>query len=127
MGIQGLLPLLKSIMVPTHIKELQGCSVAVDTYSWLHKGALSCSRDLCKGLPTTRHIEYCMHRVNLLRHNGVKPILVFDGGLLPMKGEQENKRGSGCGMVLHSRPYALLYKVYEWNTGVVALEKLWNS
>ncbi|XP_050287547.1 exonuclease 1 isoform X2 [Quercus robur] len=93
MGIQGLLPLLKSIMVPTHIKELQGCSVAVDTYSWLHKGALSCSRDLCKGLPTTRHIEYCMHRVNLLRHNGVKPILVFDGGLLPMKGEQENKRG----------------------------------
>ena len=40
-----------------------------------------------------RHIEYCMHRVNLLRHNGVKPILVFDGGLLPMKGEQENKRG----------------------------------
>ncbi|GAB4827107.1 hypothetical protein Ancab_033994 [Ancistrocladus abbreviatus] len=39
-----------------------------------------------------RHIEYCMHRVNLLRHYGVKPILVFDGGLLPMKSEQENKR-----------------------------------
>eukprot|EP00257_Ricinus_communis_P018063 XP_015576661.1 exonuclease 1 [Ricinus communis] len=33
-----------------------------------------------------------MHRVNLLRHYGVKPILVFDGGLLPMKSEQENKR-----------------------------------
>ena len=33
-----------------------------------------------------------MHRVNLLRHFGVKPILVFDGGLLPMKSEQENKR-----------------------------------
>jgi hypothetical protein len=33
-----------------------------------------------------------MHRVNLLRHYGVKPILVFDGGLLPMKIEQENKR-----------------------------------
>lgn len=92
MGIQGLLPLLKSIMVPIHIKELEGCSVAVDTYSWLHKGALSCSTQLCKGLPTSRHIEYCMHRVNLLRHYGVKPILVFDGGLLPMKIEQENKR-----------------------------------
>lgn len=39
-----------------------------------------------------RHIDYCMHRVNLLRHYGVKPILVFDGGLLPMKIEQENKR-----------------------------------
>jgi hypothetical protein len=33
-----------------------------------------------------------MHRVNLLRHYGVKPVLVFDGGLLPMKIEQENKR-----------------------------------
>ncbi|KAH1134735.1 hypothetical protein AAZX31_05G152500 [Glycine max] len=92
MGIQGFLPLLKSIMVPIHIKDLKGCSVAVDTYSWLHKGALSCSTELCKGMPTTRHIEYCMHRVNLLRHFGVKPILVFDGGLLPMKSEQENKR-----------------------------------
>ncbi|KAE8673320.1 Exonuclease 1 [Hibiscus syriacus] len=92
MGIQGLLPLLKSIMVPIHIKELEGCSVAIDTYSWLHKGALSCSTELCKGLPSSRHIEYCMHRVNLLRHHGVKPVLVFDGGLLPMKIEQENKR-----------------------------------
>ncbi|XP_056175529.1 exonuclease 1 isoform X2 [Syzygium oleosum] len=93
MGIQGLLPLLKSIMAPVHVRELEGCSVAVDTYSWLHKGALSCSRELCNGLPTTRHIEYCMRRVNLLRHYGVKPVLVFDGGLLPMKIEQENKRG----------------------------------
>ncbi|XP_027916681.1 exonuclease 1 isoform X2 [Vigna unguiculata] len=92
MGIQGFLPLLKSIMVPINIKDLKGCSVAVDTYSWLHKGALSCSTELCKGIPTTRHIEYCMHRVNLLRHYGVKPILVFDGGLLPMKNEQEIKR-----------------------------------
>uniref|UniRef100_A0A453FNR0 XPG-I domain-containing protein n=1 Tax=Aegilops tauschii subsp. strangulata TaxID=200361 RepID=A0A453FNR0_AEGTS len=31
-------------------------------------------------------------RVNLLRHHGVKPILVFDGGFLPMKSEQEIKR-----------------------------------
>ncbi|PPD80997.1 hypothetical protein GOBAR_DD22065 [Gossypium barbadense] len=101
MGIQGLLPLLKSIMVPIHIKELEGCNVAIDTYSWLHKGALSCSTQLCKGLPTSRHIEYCMHRVNLLRHHGVKPVLVFDGGLLPMKIEQENKRASLCVALLH--------------------------
>ncbi|MQL83045.1 hypothetical protein Taro_015528 [Colocasia esculenta] len=92
MGIQGLLPQLKSIMVPVHAKDLAGQSVAVDTYSWLHKGALSCSREICKGLPTSRHIDYCMYRVNLLRHFGVKPILVFDGGLLPMKIEQETKR-----------------------------------
>ncbi|KAH6790266.1 hypothetical protein C2S51_005272 [Perilla frutescens var. frutescens] len=92
MGIQGLLPLLKSIMNPIHIKELEGCFVAVDTYSWLHKGALSCSTDLCKGQSTSKHIDYCMHRVNMLRHHGVKPILVFDGGPLPMKTDQEIKR-----------------------------------
>ena len=55
MGIQGLLPLLKSIMVPIHIKDLEGCSVAVDTYSWLHKGALSCSKELCNVLPTSKY------------------------------------------------------------------------
>ncbi|TVU34906.1 hypothetical protein EJB05_16762 [Eragrostis curvula] len=92
MGIQGLLPQLKSIMVPIRVEELRGQTVAVDTYSWLHKGALSCSDSLCKGIRTTRHIAYCMHRVDLLRHYGVKPILVFDGGLLPIKGDQETKR-----------------------------------
>ncbi|KAL0352915.1 UNVERIFIED_CONTAM: Exonuclease 1 [Sesamum angustifolium] len=92
MGIQGLLPLLKSIMNPIHIRELEGCFVAVDTYSWLHKGALSCSTELCKGQPTSKHIDYCMHRVNMLRHYGIKPILVFDGGPLPMKSDQEIKR-----------------------------------
>lgn len=45
-----------------------------------------------------RHIDYCMYRVNLLQHYGVKPILVFDGGLLPMKGEQENKRARYAGI-----------------------------
>ncbi|CAM0883367.1 unnamed protein product [Alopecurus aequalis] len=92
MGIQGLLPQLKSIMAPIGVADLRGQTVAVDTYSWLHKGALSCGDRLCKGIPTTRHIEYCMHRVNLLRHHGVKPILIFDGGFLPMKSEQEVKR-----------------------------------
>jgi exonuclease-1 len=33
-----------------------------------------------------------MHRVNLLRYYGVKPVLVFDGGVLPMKADQELKR-----------------------------------
>lgn len=54
MGIQGLLPQLKSIMAPISAVELRGQTVAVDTYSWLHKGALSCGDRLCKGIPTTR-------------------------------------------------------------------------
>lgn len=53
---------------------------------------VSCLTEIVLYVVCFRHIEYCMHRVNLLRHFGVKPILVFDGGLLPMKIEQENKR-----------------------------------
>ena len=33
-----------------------------------------------------------MHRVKMLRHYGVQPVLVFDGGCLPMKSDQELKR-----------------------------------
>ncbi|KAI5080018.1 hypothetical protein GOP47_0005497 [Adiantum capillus-veneris] len=92
MGIQGLLPLLKTTTATVHIKEYSGKIAAVDTYSWLHKGAITCSRELCQGLPTTKFVDYCMHRVNLLRQYGVRPLLVFDGGRLPMKEEQEIKR-----------------------------------
>ncbi|XP_024537105.1 exonuclease 1 [Selaginella moellendorffii] len=92
MGIQGLLPALKSITTSTNVKEYSGMRVAVDTYSWLHKAAFSCSKDICDGRATASFLNYCMHRVNLLRHHGIKPLLVFDGGSLPMKAEQEEKR-----------------------------------
>jgi exonuclease-1 len=43
-------------MAPIKVEELRGQTVAVDTYSWLHKGALSCGDRLCKGIPTTRSV-----------------------------------------------------------------------
>ncbi|KAG9043367.1 Rad2 nuclease [Tulasnella sp. UAMH 9824] len=64
MGIQGLLPLLKSIQVNTHLSEFKG-----QTY-----------------------IEYVLHRVRMMRHYGVKPYLVFDGGPLPAKKGTESDR-----------------------------------
>ena len=33
-----------------------------------------------------------MHRVRMLRHNGVEPYIVFDGGPLPAKKGTENER-----------------------------------
>ena len=33
-----------------------------------------------------------MHRVRLLRHYGIKPYIVFDGGLLPAKKGTEHER-----------------------------------
>lgn len=63
MGIQGLLPLLRSIQVTTHIKEYAGKVVGVDAYVWLHRGAFACAYDLALGNPTTK---YFPSQVNVL-------------------------------------------------------------
>ena len=49
MGIQGLLPVLKSITSKVHISKYGQQRVAVDAYCWLHKGAYCCSKELCEG------------------------------------------------------------------------------
>lgn len=54
MGIQGLLPVLKSITVQVHVAEYSGKKVAVDAYCWLHKGAYCCAQELCEGTPTDK-------------------------------------------------------------------------
>ena len=54
MGIQGLLPVLKSITRPLHVSAFRGQRVAVDAYCWLHRGAYTCSRELCEGIPTDK-------------------------------------------------------------------------
>lgn len=92
MGITGLLPKLASITTDLHIKELEGLTIAVDAYVWLHRGAYSCSRELCENIPTDKYLTYCMGFVDLLRLYKIKPILVFDGGRLPMKGNKESHR-----------------------------------
>ena len=54
MGIAGLLPVLKSITRPVHVSEYRGRRVAVDAYCWLHRGAYTCSVELCEGTPTDK-------------------------------------------------------------------------
>lgn len=39
-----------------------------------------------------RYVDYAMHRVRLLRHHGIEPYVVFDGGPLPAKKGTENER-----------------------------------
>jgi len=92
MGISGLLPFLKKSSVNTHIRQFKGCTVAVDAYCWLHKGAFSCADKLVKGEKTTAYVTYCMKYVNMLLSHGVTPILVFDGRHLPSKLVTETKR-----------------------------------
>ncbi|KAF3940693.1 hypothetical protein ABW19_dt0201533 [Dactylella cylindrospora] len=92
MGINGLLPLLKSIQKPSHIKQWKGQTVAVDAYGWLHRGIISCAVDLALGKHTTKYVEYAMHRVRMLKHYGVIPYIVFDGDYLPNKKGTELER-----------------------------------
>ncbi|GAA5885587.1 hypothetical protein JCM6882_007484 [Rhodosporidiobolus microsporus] len=92
MGIGGLLPLLKEIQKPAHVRDWKGKTVAVDAYVWLHRGAYGCAEDLALGKPTTKYVNYAMHRVRMLKYYGVTPMLVFDGGLLPSKMGTEDER-----------------------------------
>ncbi|KAK9367249.1 hypothetical protein V1509DRAFT_627433 [Lipomyces kononenkoae] len=92
MGISGLLPLLKSIHQPTHVKEFAGQVIAVDAYVWLHRGAIACATDLAFGNHTRKYVDYAMHRVRMLKYYGVKPYLVFDGASLPSKEHTELDR-----------------------------------
>ncbi len=54
MGIQNLLPQLKSITSSIHVRELAGSKVAVDAYSWLHRAAYMCAVELAHGHFTTQ-------------------------------------------------------------------------
>ncbi|EJD03466.1 PIN domain-like protein [Fomitiporia mediterranea MF3/22] len=92
MGIQGLLPLLKPIQRRRHLSDFSGQTLAVDAYVWLHRGAYSCATELVQGRPTRRYVDFCMARVRLLRHHGILPYLVFDGGPLPAKLGTEKER-----------------------------------
>lgn len=92
MGISGLLPALKSIQRTRHLSEFKGQTIAIDAYVWLHKGVYSCATELATGKPTHKYVDYAMHRVRLLRHFGIEPYVVFDGGPLPAKKGTESER-----------------------------------
>ncbi|KAG0212271.1 Rad2 nuclease [Mortierella sp. GBA30] len=92
MGIQGLLPLLKSIEKPVHLKDYTGQTLAVDGYVWLHKGAFACAQELCLGQATQKYVAYFMRKIEMFKFFGVKPYVVFDGGYLPSKAITEHDR-----------------------------------
>ncbi|XP_051200215.1 exonuclease 1 [Lolium perenne] len=95
MGIPNLLRFMKPFIEPVHIKKYAGQRVGIDAYSWLHKGAYSCSMELCmnpKSAGARRYISYFMHHVNLLRHHKVVPVVVFDGGSMPCKAATDKDR-----------------------------------
>ncbi|CAN8104944.1 unnamed protein product [Discula destructiva] len=97
MGIQGLLPLLKSIQRPTELKKFSGETLGVDAYGWLHRGAIACAIELAQGKPTRKYVDFAMHRVRMVKHFGVTPYMVFDGDFLPSKARTEAARAKRRG------------------------------
>ncbi|TYH01565.1 hypothetical protein ES288_A09G068800v1 [Gossypium darwinii] len=95
MGIKDLLRFMKPFIEPVLIKKYAGKRVGIDAYSWLHKGVYSCSMEICLDSnreKKLRYIAYFMHRVNLLRHHKITPVVVFDGANIPCKAATENER-----------------------------------
>lgn len=107
MGISGLLPLLKSIQKPCHLKKFAGQTIGVDAYGWLHRGTVACAIDLALGAPTTKFVDFSMGRVNMLMYFGITPYLVFDGDYLPSKAatevgrEKKREESRRLGLELH--------------------------
>ncbi|XP_060070849.1 exonuclease 1-like [Ylistrum balloti] len=92
MGIQGLLPFLKKIHSPVNVSKFEGCTVAIDAYCWLHKGAFACADKLALGEKTDVYVYYCMKYLEYMLKKNVKPIMVFDGCRLPSKRDVEQSR-----------------------------------
>ncbi|XP_022884887.1 exonuclease 1 isoform X2 [Olea europaea var. sylvestris] len=95
MGINNLLKFMKPYVESVHIKKYAGKRVGIDAYSWLHKGAYSCSMELClnmEGDKKFQYLNYFTHRINLLRHHKITPVVVFDGGNIPCKAATEEER-----------------------------------
>ena len=105
MGIQGLLPLLKSVTDSAHVRDFRGLDVGVDSLCWLHKAVYGCATALATGQPTNAHLRYCEERLDLLLSHGLKPFFVFDGASLPAKAGTEAARRAGVSVTaMKSRP-----------------------
>ena len=103
MGIQGLLVSLKASYVrEAHLSDFSGLTAAVDTYAWLHRGTYACATDLIVKGDSDGYVDFCMSRVNLLKDNGIEPLMVFDGANLPSKSGTE-KIGQRSGKLAERR------------------------
>lgn len=96
MGVAGLLPVLKPIAEPASLEKYRGKTVAIDTYSWLHKAVFCCADKIVLDMPTKAYWGYFNKKLNMLRHFQITPYFVLDGDYLPRKAgtevERENRR-----------------------------------
>lgn len=86
MGIPGLLPIIKPILVKRHISSYAGKKIGIDGHAWLYQIVPSIAQELFFGLPTTRHVHILSKKIRSLKSNGIDNIIfVFDGENLKSK------------------------------------------
>ena len=92
MGIQGLLPLLKSVTEHVPLSRFKGKLIAVDGNVWIHRGTYACAMELAEGTPTIAYVRFCQKMAELITSLGVRLLIVFDGRSLPAKGPAHQRR-----------------------------------
>lgn len=99
MGVTGLIKFVEAACEPGRIEQLKGCTVAIDSFCLLHKGAYSCSDKIVsliivhfslffnenvyglqvQGVKTTAYVDYVIKYVKMLKYYRINVIMVFDG------------------------------------------------
>ena len=93
MGIKGLLSQLKPFTKSNvNIEDYRGQTIGVDGHIWLYRGAYNCAYEMANNIETMGYIKYFMKQINVLIQYGIKPYIVFDGCILPIKMNTEQKR-----------------------------------
>ena len=120
MGISQLLPFIDSCAVERHLRDFRGQTCAIDGYYWLHRASKTCAMEMARGTFTTKFVQWCLSQVELLRHNGVEPLVVLDGAALPAKaGEEKHRRHrrevarAEAAELLRNGPYDKAISQYE--------------
>ncbi|EJD51765.1 PIN domain-like protein [Auricularia subglabra TFB-10046 SS5] len=92
MGVTGLFEFLNAKRSHSHIETLAGTRLGIDGYVVLHRGALTCARELASGVPTTAYLHEVKRLLLMLRHYDIEPYFVFDGQALPAKANVTRRR-----------------------------------
>lgn len=86
MGVKGLWQLISPTGKPISLDSLDGKVLAVDVSIWLNKAAKG-MRDGNGYQVYNAHLVLMFHRICKLLFYGVKPVIVFDGGVPELKKE----------------------------------------
>lgn len=91
MGIKEFLRKTK-IEKKKNIADYKGKTIAVDTYSWIHKGMYTCGEEVLSRNDITGIFAYFKSKINKMLSLDIKVVLVFDGDKLNLKGNTESNR-----------------------------------